>query len=91
VGVPARHICALVCVVRVVSHSSLLILGSGPFHLMRPFCLCTVGCKKYQDFDWLSRIRRWPPSMVDHLRNFLTLRSVKQLKPQSGTQPAFSE
>jgi len=33
----------------------------------------TVGCRKYTDSDWLSRIRRWPPSMVAALQDFLKL------------------
>ncbi|GBG00639.1 hypothetical protein Rsub_13391 [Raphidocelis subcapitata] len=33
----------------------------------------TVGCRKYQDRDWLSRIRRWPPSMCAALSDFLAL------------------
>lgn len=35
------------------------------------------GCRKYQDRDWLRRIRRWPPLMVDKLQNFLALKSVQ--------------
>jgi hypothetical protein len=33
----------------------------------------SVGCRKYQDRDWLSRIRRWPPSMCAALADFLAL------------------
>jgi hypothetical protein len=28
------------------------------------------------DLDWLARIRRWPPSMVVKMDNFLNLRDV---------------
>lgn len=28
---------------------------------------------RYQDLDWVTQVRRWPPSMVDALQNFLTL------------------
>ncbi|PSC74586.1 Tetratricopeptide repeat [Micractinium conductrix] len=35
----------------------------------------TTGCTKYTDSDWLLRIRRWPPIMVEYLSNFLKLRS----------------
>ena len=34
-----------------------------------------VGCSKYQDVDWLARVRRWPPVMVERLQAFLTIRS----------------
>jgi hypothetical protein len=34
----------------------------------------TVGCRKYTDADWLSRVRRWPPSMVAALSDFLSLK-----------------
>ncbi|KAG7668392.1 hypothetical protein NADE_008481 [Nannochloris sp. 'desiccata'] len=34
----------------------------------------TVGCTKYQDVEWLSTIRRWPPVMVERLQAFLKLR-----------------
>ena len=35
------------------------------------------GCAQYRDIDWLSRIRRWPPSMVRRMDDFLNLRSVE--------------
>eukprot|EP00877_Chromochloris_zofingiensis_P006048 jgi/Chrzof1/1697/Cz10g17190.t1 len=38
----------------------------------------SVGCSKYQDADWLRRIRRWPPLMVDRMQDFLALRSAKE-------------
>jgi len=31
----------------------------------------TTGCKFYRNLDWVKRIRRWPPSMVLRLQNFL--------------------
>ena len=31
------------------------------------------GCELYRDYDWLLRIRRWPPSMVDKFRKFIEL------------------
>lgn len=34
-----------------------------------------VGCAKYEDIDWLSRVRRWPPVMVGRMKDFLALRS----------------
>ena len=37
----------------------------------------TVGCTKYQDPEWLAVVRRWPPSMIAHLEDFLKLRSSK--------------
>lgn len=33
-----------------------------------------VGCAKYEDIDWLSRVRRWPPVMVARMKDFLALR-----------------
>ncbi len=33
-----------------------------------------VGCAKYTDPDWLSRIRRWPPVMVQRMGDFLAMR-----------------
>ena len=38
----------------------------------------SAGCSRYQDRDWLSRIRRWPPKMVAHMGNFLALASMKE-------------
>ena len=32
------------------------------------------GCALYKDSDWLGRIRRWPPSMVKKMDDFLKLR-----------------
>lgn len=34
-----------------------------------------AGCRLYEDEDWLRRIRRWPPVMVDKLRNFRQMKS----------------
>jgi len=34
----------------------------------------SVGCTKFRDKEWLSRVRRWPPAMVAYLDNFLNLR-----------------
>jgi hypothetical protein len=34
-----------------------------------------VGCRKYADSDWLRRIRRWPPLMVERMQSFLQLRA----------------
>jgi hypothetical protein len=36
----------------------------------------TVGCKNYRDLDWVSRIRRWPPSLVKEMGVFLDARKV---------------
>eukprot|EP00955_Chlamydomonas_euryale_P096652 365025-Chlamydomonas_euryale.AAC.16 len=33
----------------------------------------TVGCTKYRDPDWLGRIRRWPPVMVEKMGAFVKL------------------
>ncbi|CAL5223473.1 g5995 [Coccomyxa viridis] len=41
----------------------------------------SVGCSRYTDPDWLSRIRRWPPRMVERMEAFLALASAKQLTP----------
>ena len=32
------------------------------------------GCALYRDSDWLGRIRRWPPSMVSKMDDFIRLR-----------------
>lgn len=32
------------------------------------------GCALYKDSDWLARIRRWPPSMVKKMDDFINLR-----------------
>ena len=37
-------------------------------------CGRNVGCGKYRDLDYVRRIRRWPPVMVDKLDAFLTVR-----------------
>ncbi|KAK9829331.1 hypothetical protein WJX72_005226 [[Myrmecia] bisecta] len=36
----------------------------------------SVGCSKYMDRDWLSRIRRWPPRMVERMQDFLAIRQA---------------
>jgi hypothetical protein len=37
------------------------------------------GCRLYKDMDWLARIRRWPPSMVRKMDDFLNLRKGSEL------------
>jgi hypothetical protein len=37
-------------------------------------CNCNVGCGRYRDMDYVRRIRRWPPVMVDKLEAFLNLK-----------------
>ena len=38
-------------------------------------CINTeVGCAKYKSIDWVKRIRRWPPSLVTGLDDFLNRR-----------------
>ena len=37
-------------------------------------CNCNVGCGRYRDLDYVRRIRRWPPVMVDKLEAFLDLK-----------------
>lgn len=32
------------------------------------------SCSRYADADWLERIRRWPPVMVDRMQDFLALK-----------------
>ena len=44
----------------------------------------TVGCIKYQDAEWLSTIRRWPPVMVERLQAFLKLRRKNNAKSLTG-------
>eukprot|EP00667_Euglena_gracilis_P016035 EG_transcript_16722 len=31
------------------------------------------GCARYRDLDWLRRVRRWPPLLVDRMGAFLSL------------------
>jgi hypothetical protein len=40
-----------------------------------PLARPQVGCRKYSDSDWLRRIRRWPPVMVERMASFLQLRA----------------
>jgi len=37
-------------------------------------CGLYSGCAQYKDIDFVRRIRRWPPSMVSRLENFLQVR-----------------
>ena len=37
-------------------------------------CGLYFGCAQYKDLDFVRRIRRWPPSMVSRLENFLQVR-----------------
>ncbi|MCO5571177.1 hypothetical protein L7F22_024911 [Adiantum nelumboides] len=36
------------------------------------------SCYLYRDLDWLSRIRRWPPAMVERMESFLKLKSASK-------------
>ena len=37
-------------------------------------CARSVGCGRYKDLDYVRRIRRWPPKMVDKLDAFLKIK-----------------
>ena len=37
-------------------------------------CARNVGCGRYKDLDYVRRIRRWPPVMVDKLDAFLKIK-----------------
>ena len=47
----------------------------------------TVGCSKYQDTEWLRKIRRWPPVMVDRLQAFIKMRSTAAGAGGDARQP----
>ena len=50
-------------------------INSGSMQSMEYGVQVTVdGCRQYKDFDWLRRIRRWPPVLVDRMEAFLRLR-----------------
>lgn len=57
----------------------------------------TVGCAKYQDEEWLRKIRRWPPVMIERLQAFLKLRSnagileAQENRPQGRKYTGFKE
>ena len=47
----------------------------------------TTGCKKYKDVapgGWLEEVRRWPPSLVEAQRDFLTRRPLGVPSPPAG-------
>ena len=37
-------------------------------------CGRNVGCGRYRDLDYVRRVRRWPPAMVEKLDAFLSIR-----------------
>jgi len=43
----------------------------------------SVGCSYYQDEEWLRRIRRWPPIMIERLVAFLAVRSASDESQKS--------
>ena len=47
-----------------------------------------VGCKAYQDMNWVTTIRRWPPSLSDKLQQFLKREIPDVLKGKPGEQLA---
>ena len=36
-----------------------------------PLCVSVCACVRYTQLDWVSEIRRWPPSLVSELRSFI--------------------
>lgn len=36
-------------------------------------CTRNVGCGKYRDMEYVARVRRWPPTMVEKLEAFLKI------------------
>lgn len=51
----------------------------------------TVGCAKYQDVEWLSTIRRWPPVMVERMQAFLRLRKNSSSESDGGVEGKKSD
>jgi hypothetical protein len=41
-----------------------------------------VGCDAYKDRNWVTTVRRWPPSLVKKLDQFLTREIPEALKGQ---------
>jgi hypothetical protein len=41
-----------------------------------------VGCAKYRDVAWVSKIRRWPPRLTAQLDNFLNKRQPDTMQQQ---------
>jgi hypothetical protein len=48
----------------------------------------SVGCKAYEDEDWLRTVRRWPPSLIEKFEGFLQRRIPEKLKGDSTTKLA---
>jgi tetratricopeptide (TPR) repeat protein len=46
----------------------------------------STGCDAYKDMDWLSRIRRWPPKLVEKQRMFLAKEIPLKLKGTAGNK-----
>lgn len=44
----------------------------------------STGCKAYEDMEWVETVRRWPPSLVKELKQFLK-REVPDKLQGSGT------
>ena len=49
-----------------------------------------VGCKAYQDMNWVRNIRRWPPSLSIKLEQFLNREIPDALKGKPGEKLAPS-
>ena len=47
-----------------------------------------VGCKAYQDMNWVRNIRRWPPSLATKLEQFLNREIPDALKGKTGDKLA---
>lgn len=43
-----------------------------------------VGCDAYKDLNWVTTIRRWPTSLSDKLKDFLTRELPPALKGAPG-------
>jgi hypothetical protein len=44
-----------------------------------------VGCKSYEDKDWVTVVRRWPPALSKKLEQFLAREIPDQLKGKPGS------
>lgn len=36
----------------------------------------STGCRKYKDTEWVTTVRRWPPTMSTLLKSFLTMKET---------------
>ena len=51
----------------------------------------STGCAAYEDKEWVTTVRRWPPQLVEKLQQFLHREVPEKLRGSGALAPVLSK